>query len=107
MNGFNSITLRTPQDFIDNAPPITPVQGYNNQAERGFFRAQQIPGTMLDRPRMITTLNQNYIGRYMGFPGTQTDDEAYQPHLRNRSVPLEVLPLRNIRGIQQPMFSKY
>lgn len=106
MNSFDSITLRAPQQYVDNAPPITPLYGYNN-VRSGFFYAQQIPNTMPNSPRMITTLNQNYIGRRMLFPEKQNYDEAYQPTLLNKSVPLEQVPLRNTRSIREPIFSKY
>ena len=106
MNGFSQTTLRSPQRHIDNASPITPMYAYNNLLAE-TYRPQQIPMTMLNRPRMITTTNQNYIGRHMLSPEMQNYDDAFQPTLQNIPLPLEQFPLRNVAGIQRPMFSKY
>ena len=106
MNGFSHATLRAPQRHIDNAPMLTPIFGYNN-LHAGTFYPPQVPLTMLNRPRMFTTTNQNYIGRHMLSPEMQNYDDAYQPRLENTALPLDQFPLRNIAGIQRPMFSKY
>jgi hypothetical protein len=97
---------RSPQRNIDDAPRVTPIYAFNNLMA-GTYHSQQIPLTMLNRPRMIPTTNQNFIGRHMLSPEMQNFDEAYQPSLENIALPLDQFPLRNVAGIQRAMFSKY
>jgi hypothetical protein len=99
-------SLRSPQRDIDNAPPKTFVQGYNNVFQDSF-KAPSMPNVYTTVPRAIQTANQNYIGRHMLMPETQNYDRAYQPTLENLSIPLDEVPLRNVGGIQRPMFSVY
>jgi hypothetical protein len=99
-------SLRSPQRDIDNAPIKTFVQGYNNVFQ-DTFKAPIMPNVYTTFPRAIQTANQNYIGRYMLRHETQNYDHAYQPQLENLSIPLEEVPLRNVGGIQRPMFSVY
>jgi hypothetical protein len=99
-------SLRSPQRNIDNAPIKTFAQGYNN-AFQDTFKAPIMPNVYTTFPRAIQTANQNYIGRYMLRHETQIYDHAHQPKLKNLSIPLEEAPLRNVGGIQRPMFSVY
>jgi hypothetical protein len=98
-------SLRTPQLDINNAPIKTFAQGY--KALQDSFKAPIMPNIYTTSPRAIQTANQNYIGRYMLRHETQNYDHAYQPKLENLSIPLEEAPLRNVGGIQRPMFSVY
>jgi hypothetical protein len=99
-------SLRSPQQDINNAPIKTFVQGYNN-AFQDSFKSPLLPSYFLKFPRATQTANQNYIGRHMLRPETQNYDRAYQPKLENLSIPLDEVPLRNVGGIQRPMFSLY
>jgi hypothetical protein len=98
-------SLRSPQLDTDNAPIKTFAQGYN--ALQDSFKAPLLPSVFLKFPRATQTANQNYIGRYMLRPETQNYDRTYQLKLENLSIPLEEVPLRNVGGIQRPMFSVY
>jgi hypothetical protein len=99
-------SLRSPQLDIDNAPIRTFALG-QNALFKNFFQAPLLPSVFLKFPRATQTANQNYIGRHMLRPETQNYDRAYQPKLENLSIPLEEVPLRNVGGVQRPMFSVY
>jgi hypothetical protein len=99
-------SLRSPQLDINNAPIRTFALG-QNALFKDFFKAPIMPNVYTTFPRAIQTANQNYIGRYMLRHETQNYDRAYQPKLENLSIPLEEVPLRNVGGIQRPMFSVY
>jgi hypothetical protein len=99
-------SLRSPQRDIDNAPIRTFALG-QNALFKDFFKAPIMPNVYTTFPRAIQTANQNYIGRHMLRHETQNYDHAYQPQLENLSIPLEEVPLRNVGGIQRPMFSVY
>jgi len=99
-------TLRAPQRERDRLPIKTPVMGYNNLLG-GYFDVQTFPNIFTNVPRLVQTANQNYIGRKMIMPETQNYDGTYQPKLQNVSIPLDEVPLRNVGGIQRPMFSVY
>ncbi len=99
-------TLRSPQLDIDNVPILTPPLGHN-ALYKDFFKAPIMPNVYTNLPRSVQTANQNYIGRHMLLPETQNYDGAYQPQLQNMAIPLEEVPLRNVGGIQRPMFSVY
>jgi hypothetical protein len=99
-------SLRSLQQDINNAPIKTFVQGYNN-AFQDSFKSPLLPSYFLKFPRATQTANQNYIGRHMLRPETQNYDRAYQPKLENLSIPLDEVPLRNVGGLQRPMFSVY
>jgi hypothetical protein len=99
-------SLRSPQLDINNAPIRTFALG-QNALFKDFFKAPIMPNVYTTFPRAIQTANQNYIGRYMLRHETQNYDHAYQPKLENLSIPLEEVPLRNVGGIQRPMFSVY
>jgi hypothetical protein len=99
-------SLRSPQLDINNAPIKTFALG-QNALFKDFFKAPIMPNVYTTFPRAIQTANQNYIGRYMLRHETQNYDQAYQPKLENLSIPLEEVPLRNVGGIQRPMFSVY
>jgi hypothetical protein len=99
-------SLRSPQLDINNAPIRTFALG-QNALFKDFFKAPIMPNVYTTFPRAIQTANQNYIGRYMLRHETQNYDQAYQPKLENLSIPLEEVPLRNVGGIQRPMFSVY
>jgi hypothetical protein len=106
MSYFPLHSLRSPQQDIDNVPYQTFVQGYNNVFQNSF-KAPLLPSYYLKFPRATPTANQNYIGRYTLRPETQNYDRAYQPKLENLSIPLDEVPLRNVGGIQRPIFSVY
>jgi hypothetical protein len=99
-------SLRSPQLDINNAPIKTFALG-QNALFKDFFKAPIMPNVYTTFPRAVQTANQNYIGRYMLRHETQNYDQAYQPKLENLSIPLEEVPLRNVGGIQRPMFSVY
>jgi hypothetical protein len=99
-------SLRSPQLDINNAPIRTFALG-QNALFKDFFKAPIMPNVYTTFPRATQTANQNYIGRYMLRHETQNYDRAYQPKLENLSIPLEEVPLRNVGGIQRPMFSVY
>jgi hypothetical protein len=99
-------SLCLPQRDIDNAPIRTFALG-QNALFKDFFQAPIMPNVYTTSPRAIQTTNQNYIGRHMLRPDTRNYDRAYQPQLENLSIPLEEVPLRNVGGIQRPMFSVY
>jgi hypothetical protein len=99
-------SLRSPQLDINNAPIRTFALG-QNALFKDFFKAPIMPNVYTTFPRAVQTANQNYIGRYMLMHETQNYDRAYQPKLENLSIPLEEVPLRNVGGIQRPMFSVY
>jgi hypothetical protein len=99
-------SLRSPQLDIDNAPIRTFALG-QNALFKDFFKAPIMPNVYTRFPRAIQTANQNYLGRHMLRHETQNYDRAYQPKLENLSIPLEEVPLRNVGGIQRPMFSVY
>jgi hypothetical protein len=98
-------SLHLPQLDINNTPIRSFAQGYN--AHQDSFKAPLLPSVFLKFPRATQTTNQNYIGRYMLRPETQNYDRTYQLKLENLSIPLEEVPLRNVGGIQRPMFSVY
>jgi hypothetical protein len=98
-------SLSSPQLDIDNAPIKTFALGYN--ALKNSFKAPLLPSIFLKFPRATQTANQNYIGRHMLRPETQNYDRTYQPKLENLSIPPEEVPLRNVGGLQRPMFSVY
>jgi hypothetical protein len=99
-------SLRSPQLDINNAPIRTFALG-QNALFKDFFKAPIMPNVYTTFPRAVQTANQNYIGRHMLMHETQNYDRAYQPKLENLSIPLEEVPLRNVGGIQRPMFSVY
>jgi hypothetical protein len=99
-------SLRLPQRDIDNAPIRTFALG-QNALFKDFFKAPIMPNVYTTFPRAVQTANQNYIGRHMLMHETQNYDRAYQPKLENLSIPLEEVHLRNVGGIQRPIFSVY
>jgi len=99
-------TLRSPQLDTDNAPILTHALGHN-ALYKDFFKAPIMPNVYTTFPRNRQSANQNYIGRKMLLPETQNYDGTYQPKLQNMAIPLEEVPLRNVGGIQRPMFSVY